>query len=41
MLTFNDIGLQLLYNGPAIYDYILPKTFESDLPNIKNAIDGE
>lgn len=41
MLTFNDIGLQLLYNGPAIYDYILPKTFESDLPNIKNAIDGK
>lgn len=38
--TFNDIGLQLLYNEPAIYDSYLPDSLASDVPNIKKAIDG-
>jgi hypothetical protein len=38
--TFNEIGLQLLYNGPPIYDHYLPDDLASDLPNIQKAIQG-
>jgi deoxyribonuclease-2 len=39
-LTFNEIGLQLLYNGPQIYDKYLPDNLASGVPYIKKAIDG-
>ena len=38
--TFNEIGNQLLFNGPNIYDHFLPKKLASGVPNIQKAIDG-
>ena len=38
---FNEIALQLLYNGPQIYDYYLPDVMASDLPNMKKVVEGE
>lgn len=40
MSAFNDIGLQLLYNDPNIYDNYLPGSLASQVPNIKQAVDG-
>lgn len=39
--TFNKIGLQLLYNGPQIYDHYLPDDLAIGVPNIQKAIEGK
>ncbi|XP_028405784.1 plancitoxin-1-like [Dendronephthya gigantea] len=39
--VFNEIGNQLLYNGPNIYDNFLPEYLASGVPNIQKAIDGK
>ena len=39
--AFNDIGSQLLYNGPQIYDYYLPDDLASGVPSIQKAIEGK
>ena len=38
--TFNEIGFQLLYNSPKIYDHYLPDYLASGVPNITRAIES-
>ena len=38
--SFNDIGLQLLYNNPHVYDSNLPEAWGKDYPNLKDLLKG-
>ncbi|XP_041033347.1 deoxyribonuclease-2-alpha-like [Carcharodon carcharias] len=38
---FKDIGTQLLYNNPHVYDHSLPPPFDKDLVNLTKAATGE
>ncbi|XP_069783511.1 deoxyribonuclease-2-alpha isoform X2 [Narcine bancroftii] len=38
---FNDIGTQLLYNNPQIYDHSIPPSFAEDLPDLRSAMAGK
>ncbi|XP_048378079.1 deoxyribonuclease-2-alpha isoform X2 [Stegostoma tigrinum] len=38
---FKDIGTQLLYNNPHVYDHSIPPSFAKDLVNLNKAATGE
>ncbi|XP_059848328.1 deoxyribonuclease-2-alpha [Hypanus sabinus] len=38
---FQEIGTQLLYNNPHVYDYLVPPSFAKDLPDLQRAARGK